>query len=141
MAPKLLCGLLLTLVGLVFSSFCFIYAVMNPWNYNGINGLLGSFLGTQTLVPFIISTAAMCAGLILCFYVAFHKDNKDKATPHNSRLTAQAPLRQLRHGICVAKMLDKTSSIICAFGLASAAPRSPYRHLELCGIAINNLKP
>ncbi|MGB4980431.1 MAG: hypothetical protein WBO79_00980, partial [Gemmiger qucibialis] len=40
------------------------------------------------------------------------------------------------HGICVAKMLDKTSSIICAFGLASAAPRSPYRHLELCGIAL-----
>ncbi|MFZ2789748.1 MAG: hypothetical protein WAZ45_08805, partial [Gemmiger qucibialis] len=39
-------------------------------------------------------------------------------------------------GICVAKMLDKTSSIICAFGLASAAPRSPYRHLELCGIAL-----
>ncbi|MDD6874756.1 MAG: hypothetical protein PUD46_04315 [Subdoligranulum sp.] len=32
-------------------------------------------------------------------------------------------------------MLDKTSSIICAFGLASAVPRSPYRHLELCGIA------
>ncbi len=26
--------------------------------------------------------------------------------------------------------------VICAFGLASAAPRSPYRHLELCGIAI-----
>ena len=59
-----------------------------------------------------------------------------KATPHNSRLTAQAPLRRLRHGICVAKMLDKTSSIICAFGLAAAAPRSPYRHLELCGIAL-----
>ncbi len=33
-------------------------------------------------------------------------------------------------------MLDKTSIIICAFGLASAAPRSPYRHLELCGIAL-----
>ncbi|MGB4796962.1 MAG: hypothetical protein WBP27_00925, partial [Gemmiger qucibialis] len=44
----------------------------------------------------------------------------------------------LRHGICVAKMLDKTSSIICAFGLASAAPRSPYRHLELCGIALSS---
>ncbi len=29
-----------------------------------------------------------------------------KATPHNSRLTALAPLRRLRHGICVAKMLD-----------------------------------
>ncbi|WP_294769275.1 hypothetical protein, partial [uncultured Gemmiger sp.] len=45
-------------------------------------------------------------------------------------------LRRLRHGICVAKMLDNTSSIICAFGLAAAAPRSPYRHLELCGIAL-----
>ena len=31
------------------------------------------------------------------------------------------------------------SSIICAFGLASAAPRSPYRHLELCGIALKFL--
>ena len=36
-------------------------------------------------------------------------------------------------------MLDKTSSIICAFGLASAAPRSPYRHLELCGIALKQI--
>ena len=26
--------------------------------------------------------------------------------------------------------------IFCAFGLAAAAPRSPYRHLELCGIAL-----
>ncbi|MFZ2758928.1 MAG: hypothetical protein WAZ23_07915 [Gemmiger qucibialis] len=33
-------------------------------------------------------------------------------------------------------MLDHTQSIICAFGLASAAPRSPYRHLELCGIVL-----
>ena len=42
----------------------------------------------------------------------------------------------VRHGICVAKMLDNTQSIICAFGLAAAAPRSPYRYLELCGIAL-----
>ncbi len=33
------------------------------------------------------------------------------------------------------------SSIICAFGLAAAAPRSPYRHLELCGIAIKFCNP
>ncbi|MFR4668092.1 MAG: hypothetical protein ACLT8A_15435 [Subdoligranulum sp.] len=33
-------------------------------------------------------------------------------------------------------MLDNTQSIICSFGLAAAAPRSPYRHLELCGIAL-----
>ena len=35
----------------------------------------------------------------------------------------------------LAALTFATSSIICAFGLAAAAPRSPYRHLELCGIA------
>ena len=35
-------------------------------------------------------------------------------------------------------MLDNTKSIIYAFGLAAAAPRSPYRHLELCGTALKN---
>ena len=36
-----------------------------------------------------------------------------KAIPHNSRLTAQAPLRWLRHGICVAKMLDNVGLRYC----------------------------
>ena len=35
----------------------------------------------------------------------------------------------------LAALTFAASSIICAFGLASAAPRSPYRHLALCGIA------
>ena len=39
----------------------------------------------------------------------------------------------------LAALTFAASSIICAFGLASAAPRSPYRHLELCGVAI--IKP
>ena len=37
----------------------------------------------------------------------------------------------------LAALTFAASSIICAFGLAAAAPRSPYRHLELCGIALN----
>ena len=37
----------------------------------------------------------------------------------------------------LAALTFAASSIICAFGLASAAPRSPYRHLELCGISSN----
>ena len=36
----------------------------------------------------------------------------------------------------LAALTFAASSFICAFGLASAAPRSPYRHLELCGIAL-----
>ena len=39
----------------------------------------------------------------------------------------------------LAALTFAASSIICAFGLASAAPRSPYRHLELCGIALIGL--
>ena len=39
----------------------------------------------------------------------------------------------------LAALTFAASSIICAFGLASAAPRSPYRHLELCGIALNTI--
>ncbi|MDD6948474.1 MAG: hypothetical protein PUI75_05540, partial [Subdoligranulum sp.] len=39
----------------------------------------------------------------------------------------------------LAALTFAASSIICAFGLASAAPRSPYRHLELCGIALITL--
>ena len=39
----------------------------------------------------------------------------------------------------LAALTFAASSIICAFGLASAAPRSPYRHLELCGIALDIL--
>ena len=40
----------------------------------------------------------------------------------------------------LAALTFAASSIICAFGLASAAPRSPYRHLELCGIATNQTR-
>ena len=41
----------------------------------------------------------------------------------------------------LAALTFAASSIICAFGLASAAPRSPYRHLELCGIALIKIVP
>ena len=39
----------------------------------------------------------------------------------------------------LAALTFAASCIICAFGLASAAPRSPYRHLELCGIAFTKM--
>ena len=54
------------------------------------------------------------------------KSPKKDELPQLGGNTAQFPprlkhARQRRHGIWYAKMLDKTSSIICAFGLASAA--------------------
>ncbi|MCI6220222.1 MAG: hypothetical protein MR640_02010 [Subdoligranulum sp.] len=58
-------------------------------------------------------------------------------------LRGQKPLALCDHCPCfgslfppLAALTFAASSIICAFGLASAAPRSPYRHLELCGIAL-----
>ncbi|MFZ2788622.1 MAG: hypothetical protein WAZ45_03035, partial [Gemmiger qucibialis] len=53
-------------------------------------------------------------------------------------LLGQKPLALCDRCPCVGSLFPPlaaltfaASSIICAFGLASAAPRSPYRHLEL----------
>lgn len=70
---KLLFGIMVAIIGLVFSSFCFMYAAINPWNYDGITGLLGSFLGTSMLIPFIISIGVMGIGLFICWYEAYYR--------------------------------------------------------------------
>ncbi len=69
-------GILLVLMGFISSEFCFIYAVMHPWDYNGITGLRGAFLGTQTGTPFVISMIVLVIGLIICFYEAYIGKNK-----------------------------------------------------------------
>lgn len=70
---KMLFGVLITIIGLVFSAFSFIYAAMNPWHWNGIGGLLGSLLGTHMLIPFIIGMLIMIVGIVLCFMEAYRK--------------------------------------------------------------------
>lgn len=74
MSNKMVFGALITIIGLVFSAFSFIYAAMNPWTWNDIDGLLGSFLGTHMLIPFIIGVIVMIAGLVICFKEAYRKD-------------------------------------------------------------------
>ena len=59
-----------------------------------------------------------------------------RATPHNSRLTAQAPLRQLRHGICVAKMLDNVGLRYPHRASGTKAPRT-LRPLLLLRFAVS----
>ena len=58
------------------------------------------------------------------------------ATPHNSRLTAQAPLRRLRHGICVAKMLDNVGVRYPHRASGAKAPRT-LRPLPLLRFAVS----
>ncbi len=73
MSEKMLFGTLVTIIGLVFSGFSFIYAALNPWNYNGIDGLLGSFLGTHMLIPFVLGMIILVIGLVLCYKAAYGK--------------------------------------------------------------------
>lgn len=74
MDKKMICGVMLTAIGFVFSVICFIHVLLHPWNYEGIDGLLGSLLGTDTLVPTIVSLAVMVSGLTICFRQAFQKE-------------------------------------------------------------------
>ena len=59
-----------------------------------------------------------------------------RASPHNSRLTAQAPLRRLRHGICVAKMLDNVGLRYPHRASGAKAPRT-LRPLPLLRFAVS----
>ena len=70
---RIIFGTLITIIGLVFTAFTFIYAALNPWSYNGIDGLMGSFLGTQMLVPFIISLIVLVIGLAIVGFEAYRR--------------------------------------------------------------------
>ena len=70
---KIIFGVLVIFIGVVLSVCCFTYASQHPWNYKGIDGILGSFLGTQMLIPFIIGIILTVGGLAICFVEAYIK--------------------------------------------------------------------
>lgn len=55
----------------MFSLACFIRTIYKPFNYNGTEGLLASFLGNNTLIPFIISMIVLITGVSICIYEAY----------------------------------------------------------------------
>ena len=71
MYKKMIFGVLLTIIGLVFAAFSFVYAAWNPWDWNGIQGILGSMLGTHMLIPFITAMTVMIVGLVICYKDAY----------------------------------------------------------------------
>ena len=72
---RMVFGILLTLIGLLFSAFCFIHAILNPVCLNGVEGLMSAFISHYTLFPFILSFVVMCVGLVICGWEAF-RNNK-----------------------------------------------------------------
>lgn len=68
---KMVFGALLTLIGLTFSVFSLIYAALNPWNMNGMDGLLASLIGTNMWVLLFVAIVIMIWGLVICFKEAY----------------------------------------------------------------------
>ena len=70
---RVIFGSLVTIVGIILSVCCFSYAAQHPWSYNGIEGILGSFLGTQMIIPSIVGGVLTVVGLVICFVEAYIK--------------------------------------------------------------------
>lgn len=77
---KFLFGLLVTVIGLLFSGFIFVYAVMNPIIFNDTYGLMGSLLGAHLLFPFIISLIVLIIGVAICAHETYPKSEDDPIT-------------------------------------------------------------
>ncbi len=67
-------GLLVSFIGLVFSAFSFMYAIMNPVSFNGTSNLFTHLSCNDLLFPFILSTAVMLAGVYLCWSEAYQRN-------------------------------------------------------------------
>jgi len=70
---KFILGLIVFLLGAVISVFNYIDAVLNPYSYNGIEGLYAAFLGRGTLPMTIIFVIIMLVGLGVCWFEAYKK--------------------------------------------------------------------
>lgn len=66
-------GVLIAIIGLMFSLSFVFYAAVNPGFYNEIGGILGSVLYANLLVPLILSLLVMLAGVFLCWHEAYQK--------------------------------------------------------------------
>ena len=77
-SKKMIFGLLIAVIGCIFSAFCFFYAVMHPCVYNGIGGLRGALLDADLTAPFVIAMFVMIVGIVICGIEAFRKDTHYK---------------------------------------------------------------
>ncbi|MCC3866242.1 hypothetical protein K0040_18500 [Terrisporobacter petrolearius] len=68
---RFLFGVIISFLGIVFFAFCFAYAIINPGVYDNIEGLIGSLLVNDLMIPFIISFIILVVGLLICGYEAY----------------------------------------------------------------------
>lgn len=71
---KFIFGLVVFILGFIFSMLCLFYTIMNPVILNGKSGLFVSFKENFTLIPFAISLLIIIIGALIC-YDTFDTDN------------------------------------------------------------------
>lgn len=62
-------GIAWQLMGFLGSIAILCSAAVHQWDYNGITGVLGSLLGLDLIIPFIVCTTLFICGLVVCFKV------------------------------------------------------------------------
>lgn len=66
---KMILGVVWQLMGFLGSIAILCSATLHQCNYNGITGVLGSLLGLELIIPFIICLTLFICGLVVCFKV------------------------------------------------------------------------
>ena len=64
---KMIFGALLTMIGLAFSGLSFLYASLNPWPIENMNGFIGALVGTNMWILMFAGIIIMIVGFIICF--------------------------------------------------------------------------
>ena len=73
---KLFFGAILLLCGTIGIISIITLSIYNPWDYNGITGIYGFLLGSQTLWVFILFCLMFVSGIFISFYEAYLSKNK-----------------------------------------------------------------
>ena len=66
---KMILGVVWQLMGFLGSIAILCSATLHQCNYNGITGVLGSLLGLELIIPFIICLTLFICGLVVFFKV------------------------------------------------------------------------
>ena len=70
---RMLLGMMLFFAGFAGVVILSCLSVFKPWIYNGIGGLRGFLLGTDTMTVFVISCIFCSVGLLICVIEYFRK--------------------------------------------------------------------
>lgn len=75
---KMFFGALLLFCGIIGVNTIVVLSIVRPWTYNGIDGLAGFLLGTNTKGIFCAFVLMAIIGIGITFYEAYLRDKNNK---------------------------------------------------------------